>query len=66
MTGVRDMDSDSVNARFVESINHLGKSLGLKTIAEYVETAPVVERLRRLGVDYAQGNFLGRPQQWIA
>ncbi len=63
---VRDMDSDSVNARFVESINHLGKSLGLKTIAEYVETAPVVERLRRLGVDYAQGNFLGRPQQWIA
>ncbi|HEX7047137.1 MAG TPA: EAL domain-containing protein [Gammaproteobacteria bacterium] len=63
---VRDMDSDETNARFVESINHLGKSLGLTTIAEYVESAPVVECLLDLGVDYAQGNFLGRPQQWIA
>jgi len=62
---VRDMDTDTMNARFVESMNHLGKSLGLATIAEYVETASVVERLRDLGVDYAQGNFLGRPQQWI-
>ncbi|MBW3567577.1 MAG: EAL domain-containing protein [Proteobacteria bacterium] len=62
---VRDMDTDTVNARFVESMNHLGKSLGLATIAEYVETASVVERLRNLGVDYAQGNFLGRPHQWI-
>lgn len=63
---VRDMDTDHVNARFVESINHLGKSLGLVTIAEYAESAPVVERLRSLGVDYAQGNFLGRPEQWLA
>lgn len=62
---VRDMDTDTMNARFVESMNHLGKSLGLATIAEYVETASVVERLRDLGVDYAQGNFLGRPRQWI-
>ncbi|HEX6927842.1 MAG TPA: EAL domain-containing protein [Gammaproteobacteria bacterium] len=63
---VRDMDTDPMNARFVESINHLGKSLGLATVAEYVESAPVFDRLRALGVDYAQGNFLGRPQQWIA
>ncbi|HEX6929574.1 MAG TPA: EAL domain-containing protein [Gammaproteobacteria bacterium] len=63
---VRDMDSDAVNARFVESINHLGKSLGLTTIAEYVESAPVIECLRGLGVDYAQGNFVGRPEPWIA
>lgn len=63
---VRDMDTDTMNARFVESMNHLGKSLGLATIAEYVESASVVERLQRLGVDYAQGNFLGRPQQWIS
>lgn len=63
---VRDMDTDPVNARFVESINHLGKSLGLTTVAEYVETARVVQQLRELGVDYAQGNYLGRPQQWIA
>lgn len=62
---VRDMDSDDMNARFVESINHLGKALGLATIAEYVESARVVECLRGLGVDYAQGNFLGRPQHWI-
>lgn len=63
---VRDMDTDTMNARFVESMNHLGKSLGLATIAEYVESASVVEHLRGLGVDYAQGNFLGRPQQWIS
>src|SRR5690606_36302922 len=63
---VRDMDVDDMNAHFVESIHGLGKRLGLYTIAEFVETAGVVERLRRLGVDYVQGNFVGRPAPWHA
>lgn len=62
---VRNMDTDVINARLVESINHLGKALGVATIAEYAESAAVVEQLRELGVDYAQGNYIGRPQYWV-
>lgn len=62
---VRDMDVDEMNAHFVESIHGLGKRLGLATIAEFVESAPVIDRLRQLGVDYVQGNYIGRPRPWL-
>jgi EAL domain-containing protein (putative c-di-GMP-specific phosphodiesterase class I) len=33
----------------------------LRTVAEGVESAEVVDRLREMGVDQAQGYYLGRP-----
>ena len=45
----------------VDAINQLGHVMGLKTIAEFVETQDVLESLRILDVDYAQGYFIGRP-----
>jgi EAL domain-containing protein (putative c-di-GMP-specific phosphodiesterase class I) len=35
--------------------------MGIRTIAEFVETEAVLARLRLLGVDYAQGHHLARP-----
>ena len=37
--------------------------LGKKTIAEFVESEAILEKLRELGVDYAQGYYIGRPQR---
>ena len=37
--------------------------MGIKTIAEYVESQAVMDKLKELGVDYAQGYFLGKPQR---
>ncbi len=58
---VRDMAHDPVDYAMVAAINHLGHVMGKKTIAEHVEDQAVVEHLRRLGVDYAQGYAIARP-----
>ncbi|BAU46966.1 diguanylate cyclase [Sulfurifustis variabilis] len=59
---VRDMSRDPLDRAMVESINHIGHVLGKRTIAEYVENAEALEELRRLGVDYAQGDGLHAPE----
>ncbi|MGE5154611.1 MAG: EAL domain-containing protein, partial [Bdellovibrio bacteriovorus] len=53
--------TEPMDRALVESINHIGHVLGLQTIAEWAETPAVVESLRGMGVDYAQGYGVGRP-----
>jgi EAL domain-containing protein (putative c-di-GMP-specific phosphodiesterase class I) len=40
----------------------VGRSLGIATVAEKVETADVLELLMEIGVDFAQGYHIARPQ----
>lgn len=47
----------------VRSIVELGKSLGLRTTAEGVETQAVMDYLRYIDCDYAQGYHISRPQE---
>jgi len=58
---VRDLGEDPVSLAMVEAINHLGHVMGIQTIAEYVESPEVLEKLRALGVDYAQGFAIQQP-----
>ena len=44
-----------------ESISQIGRVMGIETIAEYVENPRLVETLRNIGVDYAQGYGIARP-----
>ncbi|MEW6163569.1 MAG: EAL domain-containing protein [Pseudomonadota bacterium] len=48
---------------FVETIWKLAADLNIKVIAEHVEDERVLEELRGIGVDYAQGYFIGRPER---
>ena len=59
---VKDVVDDPINLAMVKSINDIGKVMGKKTIAEFVETDGILEKLRELGVDYAQGYRIGRPK----
>jgi diguanylate cyclase (GGDEF)-like protein/PAS domain S-box-containing protein len=59
---VRDLLDDPIDRAMVEMINQIGHVMGKRTIAEFVETAEVLEALRELGVDFAQGYHLGKPQ----
>lgn len=52
---VKNIEHDSIDETMVETINRIGHILGKKTIAEYAENEAIVEKLVRLGVDYAQG-----------
>ena len=47
----------------VRSINEIGHLTGKQTIAEFAENAEIIEMLRGLGVDYAQGYGIAVPQR---
>ncbi|WP_455199162.1 EAL domain-containing protein [Kaarinaea lacus] len=63
---VKDLAVDKVGHAMVESINHIGHIMGVETIAEFVESKEVLERLMDLGVDHVQGYQLGRPRPMIS
>ncbi|MGV8711598.1 MAG: EAL domain-containing protein [Nitrosomonas sp.] len=62
---VRGMLTDPVDRAMVESINHIGHVMGLKTIAEWVEDVQTSELLKQIGVDYVQGYGIAKPQIFL-
>ncbi len=62
---VRDIARDPIDLAMVEAINKISHVMGLQTIAEFVESEEVLQALQALGVEYAQGFLLGRPQSWV-
>ena len=58
---VMTMESNEDDAVIVRSTIALGRNLGLRVVAEGVESEDVVNELRDLGCDFAQGFHLGRP-----
>ena len=59
---VKDMLDDPINRAMVEVINHIGHVMGKRTIAEFVESTQIEQALIEIGVDYAQGYIVQRPQ----
>jgi diguanylate cyclase (GGDEF)-like protein/PAS domain S-box-containing protein len=59
---VSNIATDRADRSMVEAICQVGRALGIKTIAERVETAAVLATLAAIGVDYAQGYYLGEPR----
>jgi diguanylate cyclase (GGDEF)-like protein/PAS domain S-box-containing protein len=59
---VKEMGRDATSPSIVDSIIALGHTMGLRVIAEGVETAEQAARLARAGCDYLQGYHFGRPQ----
>ncbi|MEW6638999.1 MAG: EAL domain-containing protein [Pseudomonadota bacterium] len=59
---VRDMLDDPIDRAIIEMINRIGKVMGKRTIAEFVENDAILDALRAIGVDYAQGYGIGRPE----
>ncbi len=57
---VKDIKNNPSDYAVVKSINEIGHFMGKKTIAEFVEDDEVIEILREIGVDYAQGFGVGR------
>jgi len=59
---VQDIATDPLDRAMAETINRIGHLMGLKTIGEFAETDGVIEELRAMGVDYAQGYGIQVPQ----
>ena len=58
---VRNMTTDANDASITKSIILLGQSLNLSVIAEGVETAAQLARLKQFGCDEVQGYFFSKP-----
>ena len=58
---VRDIVNDPIDFAMVKSINEVGQIVGVKTIAEFVENDAIKNKLKTIGVDYAQGYGIGKP-----
>ncbi|TIU36519.1 MAG: EAL domain-containing protein, partial [Mesorhizobium sp.] len=63
---VKDMLDDRIDRAMVEMIHHIGKVTGKCTIAEFVESEGIIDALKAIGVDYAQGYAIARPQPFDA
>lgn len=57
---VKDMLHNPINHAMVEAINNIGHVMGIKTVAEYVESEALLEEVAMLGIDYAQGYGVGK------
>lgn len=58
---IRNLDKSLEDRIFVRATTEMAHTMGKKVIAEFVESAAILEVLCELGVDFAQGYFVGRP-----
>ncbi len=63
---IKNIDKSPQNELFVKTIINLSHDLNIKTIAEYVYNKSVFDKVTNLGVDFVQGNYIGRARSLIA
>ena len=59
---VRGVVTDTVDLAMVEAVHHVGNIMGIKTVAEWVESQTILAKLQHIGIDYGQGYALGHPK----
>ena len=59
---VQNVDSDEAAYNIIKAIVEFARSMGMKTVAEQIETKEEFEAIKSLGVDFLQGYYLGRPE----
>ena len=62
---IENLANDPADRAIVTSIAEIARTVGMKTVAEHVGDAETLEILRRIGIDYAQGYFIGRPRKTL-
>jgi EAL domain-containing protein (putative c-di-GMP-specific phosphodiesterase class I) len=63
---VKNLATDKVDYAIVEAIHRMAQAMNLKTIAEYAESDAIIDKLREIGVDYAQGYRIHKPEPFIS
>ena len=58
---VKDLLVDPIDMAMVTSIKDIAKAMNMETVAEFVETTEIMDELKRIGVDYAQGFGVAKP-----
>ncbi len=61
---VKDILVDPIDEAMVRSINEIGHVMGIKTIAEFVETKAIERKLKSMNIDYVQGYAIAKPRSF--
>jgi EAL domain-containing protein (putative c-di-GMP-specific phosphodiesterase class I) len=61
MSYIKSLPAQVENRVFVKGMTEICKGLGVKTVAEGVESIQILQILRELNVERAQGNYVGLP-----
>jgi EAL domain-containing protein (putative c-di-GMP-specific phosphodiesterase class I) len=59
---MHNVTRDQIDRSLVEAIAQIGQTMGIRTVAERVDSADVLARLAEIGIEYAQGHYIGAPQ----
>jgi EAL domain-containing protein (putative c-di-GMP-specific phosphodiesterase class I) len=59
---IRDITDNRISESMVAAITQVAKVMELSTVAEYVECEDTRKLIKELGVDFAQGHAIGKPQ----
>lgn len=63
---VKNILSDPLSRSIVDAINRIGHVMGIRTIAEFVESKEIAAELEKLGIDYVQGFGVHKPEPLAA
>ena len=59
---IRNIHTDTLDMAAVRCFHEVAQAIGVKTVAEFVETEAVMQTIREIGIDFAQGYLLHRPE----
>lgn len=59
---VRDVATDPIDHTIVKSIHEIAKQLGIRTVATHVENQEILDKLKAMGIDFAQGYAIAEPE----
>ena len=58
---IKNIVDNPVDSATVDCFNRIGHGMNMQTIAKFVENELIIDKLRQLGIDYAQGYGIGKP-----
>ena len=59
---IKQLDANKIDRAMVKAINEVAEVMGMKTIAEFVENKAIYNILNDIGIDYAQGYWVSKPE----
>lgn len=60
---IKNIQNSEKDKKVVQAMVGLARTLGVKTVAEYVENVEILKILKECGIDYAQGYYIGKPEK---
>jgi diguanylate cyclase len=62
---IQDIDSNTTSELIVHSIVSLAQAMGIPTVAEYVCSESIYNKVKKMGVNYSQGYYFGEPMPMV-